>query len=253
MGPAAFSPGGRRIAERWATTRAPNFRWSCLTIFTASLFCVSVIAFAPPGSANGPHNCGTNSYSERHIIAYCLISYSVSVATEVILGHGYSFSCDCWSLGVIIFACLYGWVSGLRVYQAHGLFNSRSSMVLDTLHLSVFPWIFRSQILAKLFSNKCYIFVIYRRLRLFIRSCTFARVHYSAMSHAGKFWIGGSPCDFHLARVYPMRGSTQWNSSFVSPRTVSVHSPPPLYRDQILWSWIRTKVALCRCLAQRKM
>ncbi|KAH8119243.1 kinase-like protein [Phellopilus nigrolimitatus] len=59
--------------------------------------------------------CGTNSY----------------MSPEVIRGHGYTFSCDWWSLGVIMFECLYGYppfVSNSRHVTRQKILNWRQSL-----------------------------------------------------------------------------------------------------------------------------
>lgn len=59
--------------------------------------------------------CGTNSY----------------MSPEVIRGHGYTFSCDWWSLGVITFECLYGYppfVSNSRHVTRQKILNWKQSL-----------------------------------------------------------------------------------------------------------------------------
>ncbi|KAJ8509059.1 hypothetical protein ONZ45_g8729 [Pleurotus djamor] len=59
--------------------------------------------------------CGTNSY----------------MSPEVIRGHGYSYSCDWWSLGVIMFECLYGFppfVSNSRHVTRQKILNWKQSL-----------------------------------------------------------------------------------------------------------------------------
>ncbi|KAG1867371.1 kinase-like domain-containing protein [Suillus subluteus] len=54
-----------------------------------------------------------------------------SVSPEVIRGHGYSFSCDWWSLGVIMFECLYGYppfVSNSRHVTRQKILNWKQSL-----------------------------------------------------------------------------------------------------------------------------
>ncbi|TFK23660.1 kinase-like protein [Coprinopsis marcescibilis] len=60
-------------------------------------------------------SCGTNSY----------------MSPEVIRGHGYTYSCDWWSLGVIMFECLYGFppfVSNSRHVTRQKILNWKQSL-----------------------------------------------------------------------------------------------------------------------------
>lgn len=42
-------------------------------------------------------------------MAYSTVGTPDYIAPEIFTGHGYSFDCDWWSLGTIMFECLVGW------------------------------------------------------------------------------------------------------------------------------------------------
>ena len=42
-------------------------------------------------------------------MAYSTVGTPDYIAPEIFSGHGYSFSCDWWSVGAIMFECLIGW------------------------------------------------------------------------------------------------------------------------------------------------
>ncbi|KAF8577309.1 kinase-like protein [Ramaria rubella] len=79
--------------------------------------------------------CGTNSYSGLigliFILSYMSAHHDHVVSPEVIRGHGYTFSCDWWSLGVIMFECLYGYppfVSNSRHVTRQKILNWKQSL-----------------------------------------------------------------------------------------------------------------------------
>ncbi|KIE01850.1 kinase, partial [Metarhizium majus ARSEF 297] len=45
----------------------------------------------------------------RRLIAYSAVGTPDYIAPEICTRHGYSFSCDWWSLGTIMYECLVGW------------------------------------------------------------------------------------------------------------------------------------------------
>lgn len=45
----------------------------------------------------------------RRVMAYSTVGTPDYIAPEIFSGKGYSFSCDWWSVGAIMFECLIGW------------------------------------------------------------------------------------------------------------------------------------------------
>ncbi|KAF9222561.1 kinase-like protein [Gyrodon lividus] len=83
------------------------------------------------GDGSGQGGIFTWREKNRRKLAYSVCGTNSYMSPEVIRGNGYSFSCDWWSLGVIMFECLYGYppfVSSSRHVTRQKILNWKQSL-----------------------------------------------------------------------------------------------------------------------------
>ncbi|KAF8973150.1 kinase-like domain-containing protein [Flammula alnicola] len=83
------------------------------------------------GGGEGQGGIFTWREKNRRKLAYSVCGTNSYMSPEVIRGHGYSYSCDWWSLGVIMFECLYGFppfVSNSRHVTRQKILNWKQSL-----------------------------------------------------------------------------------------------------------------------------
>ncbi|KAF5321788.1 hypothetical protein D9619_001986 [Psilocybe cf. subviscida] len=83
------------------------------------------------GGGEGQGGVFTWREKNRRKLAYSVCGTNSYMSPEVIRGHGYSYSCDWWSLGVIMFECLYGFppfVSNSRHVTRQKILNWKQSL-----------------------------------------------------------------------------------------------------------------------------
>ncbi|PPR02421.1 hypothetical protein CVT26_011389 [Gymnopilus dilepis] len=83
------------------------------------------------GGGEGQGGIFTWREKHRRKLAYSVCGTNSYMSPEVIRGHGYSYSCDWWSLGVIMFECLYGFppfVSNSRHVTRQKILNWKQSL-----------------------------------------------------------------------------------------------------------------------------
>lgn len=83
------------------------------------------------GGGQGQGGIFTWRDKHRRKLAYSVCGTNSYMSPEVIRGNGYSYSCDWWSLGVIMFECLYGFppfVSNSRHVTRQKILNWKQSL-----------------------------------------------------------------------------------------------------------------------------
>ncbi|KAG6920277.1 hypothetical protein DXG01_005046 [Tephrocybe rancida] len=83
------------------------------------------------GNGEGKGGVFTWREKNRRKLAYSVCGTNSYMSPEVIRGHGYSYTCDWWSLGVIMYECLYGFppfVSNSRHVTRQKILNWKQSL-----------------------------------------------------------------------------------------------------------------------------